>query len=194
MSALRGAAKCSILLQAQDEHQQQGMAAPPHPQPTVGDGGYGTGVFPNRPGFFLTDTGFFLTKGTFGRTFPNAAWPSGQGLGPCGLRGWPWIPRKLLLLSYELLSNLIGMVCEGTEGRAATSSDVQNLLTCRRANKTLLYMPTSSGPLQQIGLLAQHPSLHKFQNLKSSPLLAQPSFERSCWCCVDRSFGIQYTI
>ena len=107
---------------------------------------------------------FFLTKGTFGRTFPNAARPSGQGLGPCGLRGWPWIPRKLLLLSYELLSNLIGMVCEGTEVRAATSSDVQNLLTRRRANKTLLYMPTSSGLLQQIGLLAQHPLLHMFRN------------------------------
>ena len=94
----------------------------------------GTGFFPNRPGFFLTDTGFFLTKGTFGRTFPNAARPSGQGLGPCGLRGWPWIPRRLLLLSYELLSNLIGMVCEGTKGRAATSSDVQNLLSACKQN------------------------------------------------------------
>ena len=31
MSAVRGAAKCSILLQAQDECLQQGMAAPPHP-------------------------------------------------------------------------------------------------------------------------------------------------------------------
>ena len=124
----------------------------------------GTGVFPSRLGFFLTSTRLFLTEGTFGRTFPINARPSGQGLGPCGLRGWPWIPRKLLLLSYELLSNLIGMVSGGMEGCAATNSDVQNLLTRRRVSKTPLYIPTSTGLLQQIGLLAQHPSLHKFRN------------------------------
>ena len=119
----------------------------------------GTGVFPNRPGFFLTDTGFFLTTGTFGRTFPNNAWPSDQGLGPCGLRVWPWIPRELLLLSYGLLSSFTGMVSAGMGGRAATSLDTQDLRTCRPVNKTRLCLPTQTRLLQEVGLLAHHPSV-----------------------------------
>ena len=55
-------------------------------------------VFPNRLGFFLTDTGFFLTRDTFGRTVLDNAGHLDQGLAPCGLMVWPQIPRKLLLL------------------------------------------------------------------------------------------------
>ena len=67
----------------------------PQPPPTGGEGGYRHRGFSQLIGFFPTSPGFFPTWGPLGRPFPFIAGLPIQGLGPCGLTVWPWIPEKL---------------------------------------------------------------------------------------------------